>query len=290
MTRKELSDAMRAEMEAALNSAAVWHIHAVGWLDADTPDPDFIGHAMWQTDPPVDIDWTVFNARRVNTEQPTPLPAEWLKLLAVSGADFEGLMKAARMSIGLFLLQRTIIVAAEFSDDDFMELHWMSALIYLATASERLREFLVAASFRQTQAEYLTRGKVYRNKKRTRYATPFAEALGSFSSPKLASALDPLHAMALEIQSLRNKRNELIHEIATSMGHRERQRLSERQRPIDPADVSYSELQSAIKALRRERADRMAETTKELVEWYTLLLRASNEAFVFEHHRRRQAN
>ena len=104
MASKEFSDAIRAEMETALNAAGVWHMHAMGWVDAETMDSESIGHAMWQTDPPADIDWSAFYERRATAEPPKPLPAEWLKLLAVSGADFEGLMKAARMSIGLFLI------------------------------------------------------------------------------------------------------------------------------------------------------------------------------------------
>jgi hypothetical protein len=204
------------------------------------------------------------------------------------GADFEGLIKAARMSIGLFLIQTKIIVATEFSDDDFFELHWMSAVIYLATAAERLREFFVAAAFRQTQAEYRARGRCYRDQERAWYATPFLEALELFKSSKSSSELEKLNAMVLQIQIIRDKRNELVHELATSMGRRERQRLSEQQqRPVSD-DLSFAEMQKAIAAIKDERAARMAEATRELTDWYTLLLSASNEAFIFEHERRQQ--
>jgi hypothetical protein len=291
MASKELSEAIRAEMESALIAAGVWEIGSMGWVDAETMDPETVGHAMWQTDPPLDIDWTTFAARHARAEPPGPPPAEWLKLLAISGADFEGLIKAARLSIGLFLIQTKIIRTTEFSDDDFFELHWMSAVIYLATAAERLREFFVAAAFRQTQAEYRARGRCYRDQERARYATPFLEALELFRSSELSSELEKLNGMASSIQTIRDKRNELVHELATSMGHRERQRLSEQhQRRAPTRDVSFAEMQAAVVVMKDERTDRMAKTTKELADWYALLLSASNEVFVVEHGRRQQQN
>ena len=163
----------------------------------------------------------------------------------------------------------------------------MSAVIYLATAAERLREFFVAAAFRQTQAEYRKRGNSYRDEARTKYATPFLEALDSFASPDSSSPLERLHAMAPTIQTIRDKRNELVHELATSMGRREHQRLSGRQpQPTDPENVNFAELRAAITAMKDERAEKIGTATKELADWYMLLMRASNEAFIFERRRR----
>jgi hypothetical protein len=153
---------------------------------------------------------------------------------------------------------------------------------------QTLREFFVTAAFRQTQTEYRARGKYYHDQERAWYATPFLEALESFTSPKSSSVLEKLHRMAFEIQAIRSKRNELIHELATSMGHRERQRLSEQQQRPARDDLSFAEMKKAIAAIKDEREARMAKTTKELADWYALLLSASNEVFVFEHGRRQQ--
>jgi hypothetical protein len=292
MAAKELSDAIRREMDDALNAARIWHIHAMGWLDADTPDPEFVGHAMWQTDPPIDIDWTMFSARRSMREPTPPLQPspEWLKVLAVSGADFEGLMKAARMSIGLFLIQTKIVSATEFSDDDFFELHWMSAVIYLATASERIREFFIAAAFHSNQNQYLARGKIFNSEKRTLYVTPFMEAIASFSSRELLDTLTKFPPLASSIQTLRDKRNELIHELATTMGRNERKRLSEKRERGHAPRFDFEELQALIATEREARARKMAEPVKELADWYHLLLQISNQAFVFENVLRRNNN
>jgi hypothetical protein len=288
MTSKEISDALRTEMGEALNAAGIWHIDAMGWVGPDTVDPEFVGHAMWTVEPPLDIDWSAFGTRQLPAEPANAPPPEWLKLLAISGADFQGLIKAARMSIGLLLIQTRIIVSAEFSDDDFFELHSMSAVIYLAMAADRLREFFVAAAFRQTQDEYRARGKSYRGEERTWYATPFLEAQEVFTSSESLRLLEKLHAMTLKVRKIRDKRNDLVHVLATSMGHRERQRLREQQAPpADPENISFAEWKEAAATIRDERAEKIEAATKELADWYMLLMRASNEAFIFEHGQRK---
>jgi hypothetical protein len=48
-------DALKREVQAALKDAAIYEIGSYGWLNEDEPDPEFIGHAMWQVDaPPLD--------------------------------------------------------------------------------------------------------------------------------------------------------------------------------------------------------------------------------------------
>ena len=49
-----------------------------------------------------------------------PIP-EWRRVAAVSGADFDGLVQPARVSIGLFLLQATIISEFRFQNDKFFD-------------------------------------------------------------------------------------------------------------------------------------------------------------------------
>lgn len=47
-------DAIKREVQAALKDAAIYEIGSYGWLNKDEPDPEFIGHAMWQDAPPLD--------------------------------------------------------------------------------------------------------------------------------------------------------------------------------------------------------------------------------------------
>src|SRR5690242_3469135 len=45
------------EAEQCLDRASVYHVSAYGWLDADSVDPEYIGHAKWQLEPPFEPDF-----------------------------------------------------------------------------------------------------------------------------------------------------------------------------------------------------------------------------------------
>ena len=268
-----------------MNEAKIWSFDTFGWVDAYNADPNFIGHAMWQTHPPVDFDLSV--GRRVDRE-PSPPPEKWRQILAVSGADFEGLMKAARMSAGLFLIQAKLAKEFLFQDDSYFDLHRMSSIIYLATATERLREFFVATAFRQSQKKYNRRGE-YIDQKRSLYATPFLEAQETLarSSPEVTSALAKLFPLVTQIEALRGVRNKLIHELATAIGRRQRQAITEPRQSADSTDFDFNAFREAVRQSEEAHRKRISDTIKGLSNWYSLLARASNEAFIVEHHLRR---
>jgi len=46
---QQLDEALRRRAEELLNAALVWKIGSYGWLNAYDADPEFVGHAMWQT-------------------------------------------------------------------------------------------------------------------------------------------------------------------------------------------------------------------------------------------------
>ncbi|MEW6450062.1 MAG: hypothetical protein AB1490_05400 [Pseudomonadota bacterium] len=285
---KEIDDALRVEIEKLLNAEKIWAFNAFGWVSAYDVDPEFVGHAIWQTEPPIDIDPFIFGVGQEPDAEPPPRPEEWRQLLAISGADFGGLMKAARMAIGLYLVQSQLSQEAQFPSEDFMDLHWTSSIIYLATASERLREFFVAAAFRQTQNLYAARGSAYRDQKRVWYTTPFFEAQTHFTTGGFPELLGKLLPMTTQIQALRNRRNLLIHELATAIGQREREVIKNQPTPI-ATDFSYNQIKEAARLAKVERERQRSLATAELRDWYDLLMRASNEVFVFEYRRRREA-
>lgn len=41
---------VEAAVESALEEQQIYDIGSYGWVGPDEPDPDLIGHAMWQTD------------------------------------------------------------------------------------------------------------------------------------------------------------------------------------------------------------------------------------------------
>lgn len=47
---------LKREGEVALNDSSIYDVSSYGWLNENDPDPEFIGHAMWQIDQP---HWTI---------------------------------------------------------------------------------------------------------------------------------------------------------------------------------------------------------------------------------------
>ena len=161
----------------------------------------------------------------------------------------------------------------------------MSAVIYLATASERIREFFIVAAFRVPQKTY--QNGAYGDGKRSWYTTPFLEALSlPKSSPELAGPLSKAYPLAEQIRELRDTRNALIHELATAIGRRERQLFQERPETVEREDLKFEDFQKFTKAAEARIEQQISDTTKRLAEWYTLLAKLSNEAFIVEHKRR----
>jgi hypothetical protein len=274
-TARELDAILRSKIESLLNSAGVWNLHSYGWADAYNADPKFIGHAMWQTDPPFDHDhlWSIGRRHRVQSQRPQPTQQQ--KLLSVSGADFDGLMDAARMSIGLLLLQADAMREFALHDDIFFDLHHMSAVIYFATASERIRDFFIAAAFRISQTEY--QNGLFRDQKRSWYVTPFLEARERFSESSLGltEPLTKACTLAEQIRALRDTRNELIHELATVIGRRERELFRHGLDVAEIEDLKFQDLQKIRKQAERATERRISETTKQLAAWYELLAQSA---------------
>jgi hypothetical protein len=106
------------------------------------------------------------------------------------------------------------------------------------------------------------------------------------SSPALSDPLDKACALAEQIRELRNVRNALIHELATAMGHRERQ-LFGRPPEMVEAELTFEDLQTSIKLIEARTDKELSEITMGLSGWYELLAKLSNEAFIVEHKSRK---
>jgi hypothetical protein len=289
---QNLDEALRREAEQLLREAEIWDFDAFGWLDADTADPEFFGHALWQTDSLSDV---YLEYGFSDEAREPPEPTEWQKLVAVSGADFCGLMKTARMTFGLLLFQAKLLRANIFHDDTVFDQHWMSTVIYLSTASDRLRELFIAAVFRRSSVEYKNdkNGHYYKGEERRWYSTPFKEANADMPRrDDLSVPFDKLLPMAAEIYKFQKTRNAIIHEVATLIGHRERQLLDNQSwkvRPEKNFDFSDIDIEKTKQDHEDAHEKRISETISQLTEWYFLLVRASNEVFIIENTLRREA-
>jgi hypothetical protein len=272
-----LNDTVHEEVERLLREAKISKLSNFGWLNANDPDPELIGHAKWQVEPPID-DPLFFNARA--TYRPKqPEPPDWLRAVAVAGSDFEGLMEAARMSMGLLLLSIDAARGREFFDDAFFDIHRMSALMYLATASERLRELFIAAAFRKKQDDYNKSKVKAAGKSRREFSSPFAEATTKFSGYECLSKLNCLIPDVLE---MRRERNILVHEIATAMAHREREGHARKGELADLTTENFQEFRRLRSVIRERLAQERDTTINRLSKRYTLLVLTSNEIFDFE--------
>jgi hypothetical protein len=86
----------------------------------------------------------------------------------VAGEDFAGLVEAGRLAIGLMLYQSNL-VGEKFDHFDttspvpFISVHLMSAMIFLGSASDRLRDFFVASVFEKEPAQYQSGNSMVKN-------------------------------------------------------------------------------------------------------------------------------
>jgi hypothetical protein len=254
----ELNEELRRDIEVFLHQIGI--ARSYGWQNAHDADPEFIGHAMWQTDTPLD---DLFESESDSATRPDA--PEWLKRIALEGTDFEGLVQAARMSIGLFLVQANLAqdnIFHSFNHGDLFDLHWMSSIIYLSTASDRIRSLFVAAVFRKTSDEY-EKGK-YNGQDRGWYATPFFEAKDCIASSSTIEqeALVRLPDLAEEVHQLRKVRNGLIHQLATTLALRRRSALDQPPRPRRRDELDFASLQKLREETEENHRRHLSENTK----------------------------
>jgi hypothetical protein len=281
---RSFHEALRREVYAALKDAGIYEIGSYGWLNENDPDPDYIGHAMWQIEaPPLDQS-ALFGEGPVNRR-----PEDIEREILTSGEDFWGLMEASRLSIGLTLIWKPQARDNPISEDDFFWLHHTDSFLKLAIASDRLRDLLVIACTGSPPKRY-----------KKGYTTPFDHARALIAKrgipdQHLDGPLGALPALARELAKFRVRRNAIVHDVTTRMADfvgntvTNLQKRFDQQRAIDPE----SELQSGCDWLKRG-GERRAEieleidvATEELKEWYTLLIQTSNYVFQVEYWTRR---
>jgi hypothetical protein len=137
LSREKLIEYLDEELRLFLNDKGIYELNQYGWLADDRPDPEYIGLAMWQIEPPP-------SSPTVNPNpETTVLPPASLDNIFRNGHEFEGLMKAARHSIGFTYLYHP---PANPGDEDlnpcFLH-HYTDAVMKLNLATDRLRELFI---------------------------------------------------------------------------------------------------------------------------------------------------
>jgi hypothetical protein len=276
---------LEREVRSVLNDAAIYDIDSYGWLNENDPDPEFIGHAMWQTDQP-SIDLNALMG-----EQPVRRrPEEAEKPILTTGEDFCGLMQASRLSIGLALLWHRQARKNSWNESPFFWLHHMDAILKLAIASDRLRDLLIVSCTGASLKSYKSKAK--RNRL---YVTSFKEAeqlLGDrgLRNSRLSEPLVSLPKLGDVIFAYINRRNTIVHEVATRMANFMRDSVSglqkrfdqEREHGFSPRSDAPASWLSAADARVVEFQAEVDRAIDALRDWYTLLIQASNLVFQVE--------
>lgn len=276
---------LNQEIAEQLRSCEVYDIGHYGWQDENTPDPQFLGHAMWQVDPPLQQDHNSLLGD-------TPVrhrPSVENEVLAVSGSDFEGLMRLSRVSLGLSLWHQKFAELETFEDNDHFWLHYLSTMVMLNAASDRLREFFVMSFFRTNTNAYNSKKGTCSGNKFSWYQTPFVEAKKSGNSSTEVQ-LNELARLAEMIYRHRDNRNTIVHEIATKVGERERaltrlQRdLFDQQQISDfvPKSPSFEESKGLFAQAQDSHNAKIRKSIDDVVSWYKILIKASSYAFEVE--------
>jgi hypothetical protein len=290
---REINQYIHDQMTALLRANHIDELDSHGWKDAynDIPDPHLIGHAMQQRD---SFAWRFLLAAMDSPKPPELKP--WEKALAISDGDFTGLMEAARLSIGLMLFQRDIVgvgttppSVSDISPVPMISVHVMSAMIFLGSASDRLRDFFITAVFNKRTKQYDDLPKYY-GKKRSFYTTPFIEAVESLKGKPFHDSVTKLLPLTEKIHALRRLRNEIVHTISTELARRAADLVNNPPSAHDDDDVEEFEIDweatnAMIAAEEAEHRERMLRP----MYWYKLLINASNHVFIIENMLRNRA-
>jgi hypothetical protein len=269
---KTLLSNLEQETGQLLSKNKIYDILDYGWLNQDTPDPEHIGHAIWQTDPPFEHEWeSFFNQRRV-TYTPTKRDEVFLR----NGEDFAGCMIFARRSLGMALCYMATSDLENLLGNDTEFWHeCSSALVWLNVASDRLREYLLMAAFGQTKEQYA------RKFPKVPYVEPFKQALSKALSDDLRETLRKLLDLATIIQKHRRRRNKLVHEVATRTAERSLEMLRQQR-----AEATREQAVGSIPPYHlhiTDDAKQRAITLERAKQWYANLVDASSLVFEFEY-------
>lgn len=280
-------EALKREVQTALNDSSIYDIGSYGWLNEYNADPEFIGHAMWQIDQPP-IDQSALFGEGPVRRRPKDIEIEIL----TSGEDFCGVMEASRLSIGLALIFKGPAQENPINESTFFWLHHTDAFLKLAIASDRLRDLLIIACTGAAPKPYKKKVKLY--------VTPFENAAELLAKRKindqhLVEPIRSLPSLAHRVVQYRRRRNAIVHDVATRMAQFIGETVSHLQQRYDREQENRSQSESPqkpdglsrAKKRRKEIEIEIDSAADELCQWYTLLIQASNAVFQVEYWSRR---
>lgn len=200
-------DALRKKTEELLHSHGVFDVDAVGWLNNNDVDPEFVGYAMWTLDSPYNNPGPCHGSW--DDPPPDRAPTEVEQRLMELGHDFFGLMKTARHFIGHALLLQPAVRPLRIQPTEF-DFNEFAALTALTAAADRLSDFIIITALGRKTKEEGERDKAC---ERLRGSGFGVEA-------------DGLKEGFKAIWKVREARNKAAHGLATQPAHVQRHLIS----------------------------------------------------------------
>lgn len=262
------------EQREALSKRGIKRFDLYAWTD-EAGALDKKGIAVWQWEPPCEDGV----CRCASSKR-----ARKLQLL---GDDFYGLMRLAYAALGQTLVLKEIADKDLFSSAEPFWSQQIGAFLMLDVASERLRDFFVYAYFDQTSDEYKKRTdaevKALKPTKPSHYQGPFLHAS---RTPRagLEHELLALNTMSEHAYAYHNERNTIVHDYALKSVRFQKEAQSKEASRRPKSDwLTPGQHQKAVDQAVASYQGELSSAMDDAVDWYSLLVKMGDAAFVVEH-------
>lgn len=254
ISREKLVEYLDEELRQFFNERGLHEINQYGWIGDGEQDPECLGHAMWQTNPPK------------------------LKKLLGLGDEFTNLMKSARHSLGLACLYHDATDSLVNDCGFSFSYHLADTTNKLDLASDLIREFfIVVFTQRFPTGKFWSPvgGIIQDRRKYDTFSSPFQliqDEIATWSNSDLAlqECLQTLLPLAEEIARNRSASRDLCQHLILFNN-----RIIAAAANLDmgyPDEVLSDDLSCAVDSF-----------SQELVSRYDALVKASNQVFLAEH-------
>jgi len=297
----ELIEKIASSVDDILTKNSIYKIGNYGWLNEYDVDPEYVGHAIWQIEPPGKLDLDYPYSGKPLKNRPDDLD----EAILVAGEDFSALMEASRLSIGLMLMHQELAlnkINTINNEDQFFWLHYLDSILKLNIASDRLRKYFIIGATRLKVEDY--EKKENRNKW---FVPPFEQAkdilikAGAYQS-KFDKNLSKAASLACKVFKMIKKRNFIVHEIATRWAKANKKLINEQRDSFDREkangfkkedfseyeSLSFDDLKESHKIAEQKHKKEMKDIIKEVINWYQNLIDLSGYVFEIEYEVRRK--
>lgn len=254
ISREKLVEYLDEEMRQFFNARGLYELNQYGWLSSGEQDPEYLGHALWQENPP-----------------------ESKKLVGL-GDEFTNLMRSARHSLGFACLYHDATDSLMNDSGYSFSYHFADTTNKLHLASDRIREFFIAA-FAQRFANgesWPPVGKIIQDKRGDdHFRAPFRQIRDEVAASK---------TVGLPLRECLTTLLPLVEEVARNR--------SVNQDPLRHQKLLHNRISAAItnlamgypdEALSDDLSRAGDSSSRELVSWYDALVKISNHVFMAEH-------